>query len=43
MSVALSTPARQALVALMLHVTEASNPDLRKLYHVTIEKSARIN
>jgi hypothetical protein len=41
MSVALSTPARQALVALMLHVTEASNPDLRKLYHVTIDKSAR--
>lgn len=41
MSVALSTPARQALVALMLHVTEASNTDLRKLYHVTIEKSAR--
>jgi len=41
MSVVLSTPARQALVALMLHVTEASNPDLRKLYHVTIEKSAR--
>jgi hypothetical protein len=41
MSVALSTPARQALVALMLHVTEASNPDLRKLYHITIEKSAR--
>jgi hypothetical protein len=41
MSVALSTPARQALVALMLHVTEASNPDLRRLYHVTIEKSAR--
>jgi hypothetical protein len=41
MSVALSTPARQALVALMLHVTEASNPDLRKLYRVTIEKSAR--
>ncbi len=25
----------------MLHVTEASNPDLRKLYRVTIEKSAR--
>ncbi|MEV4637504.1 hypothetical protein AB0J80_09150 [Actinoplanes sp. NPDC049548] len=41
MPVALSTPARQALIALMLHVTEASNPDLRKLYHVTIEKSAR--
>jgi hypothetical protein len=41
MSVALSTPARQALVALMLHVTEASNPDLRRLYHFTIEKSAR--
>jgi hypothetical protein len=41
MSVALSTPARQALVALMLHVTEASNPDLRKLYRVTIDKSAR--
>jgi hypothetical protein len=41
MSVALSTPARQALVALMLHVTEASNPDLRKLYSFTIEKSAR--
>jgi hypothetical protein len=41
MSVVLSTPARQALVALMLHVTEASNPDLRKLYHVTIDKSAR--
>lgn len=41
MPVALSTPARQALVALMLHVTEASNPDLRRLYHVTIEKSAR--
>jgi hypothetical protein len=41
MSVVLSTPARQALVALMLHVTEASNPELRKLYHVTIEKSAR--
>ena len=41
MSVALSTPARQALVALMLHVTEASNPDLRKLYHVTIDKPTR--
>jgi hypothetical protein len=41
MSVALSTPARQALVALMLHVTEASNPDLRKLYRVTIDKPAR--
>ena len=41
MSVALSTPARQALIALMLHVTEASNPDLRKLYRITIEKSAR--
>ncbi|MFI6071079.1 hypothetical protein ACIA5C_05725 [Actinoplanes sp. NPDC051343] len=41
MSVVLSTSARQALVALMLHVTEASNPDLRKLYHVSIEKSAR--
>ena len=41
MSVALSTPARQALVALMLHVTEASNPDLRKRYHFSIEKSAR--
>ena len=41
MSVALSTPARQALVALMLHVIEASNPDLRKLYRVTIDKSAR--
>ncbi|WP_213456743.1 hypothetical protein [Rhizomonospora bruguierae] len=41
MSVVLSTPARQALVALMLHVIEASNPDLRRLYRVTIEKSAR--
>jgi hypothetical protein len=41
MSVALSTPARQALVALMLHVTEASNPDLQRLYHVTITKPAR--
>jgi hypothetical protein len=41
MSVALSTSARQALVALVLHVTEASNPDLRKRYHVTIEKPAR--
>ncbi|GIF75818.1 hypothetical protein [Asanoa siamensis] len=41
MPVALSTPARQALIALMLHVTEASNPDLRKLYRVTIDKSAR--
>ena len=41
MSVALSTPARQALVALMLHVTEASNPELEKLYKVRIEKSAR--
>jgi hypothetical protein len=41
MPVALDTPARQALIALMLHVTEASNPDLRQLYHVTIEKSAR--
>jgi hypothetical protein len=41
MSVALSTPARQALVALMLHVTEASNPDLKKLYNVTIEKPSR--
>jgi hypothetical protein len=41
MSVALSTPARQALVALMMHVTEASNPDLRKLYRVTIDKTAR--
>ncbi|MBM2615837.1 hypothetical protein JIG36_09745 [Actinoplanes sp. LDG1-06] len=37
----LSTPARQALIALMLHVTEASNPDLRRLYHFTVEKSAR--
>jgi hypothetical protein len=41
MSAVLSTPARQALVALMLHVTEASNPDLRTLYHVTIDKPAR--
>jgi hypothetical protein len=41
MPVVLSTPARQALVALMLHVTEASNPDLRKLYRVSIEKGAR--
>lgn len=41
MPVALGTPARQALVALILHVTEASNPDLRKLYRLTIEKPAR--
>lgn len=41
MPVVLSTPARQALIALMLHVTEASNPDLRRLYRITIEKSAR--
>lgn len=41
MSDALSTPARQALVALMLHVTEASNPQLREAYRVTIDKPAR--
>ncbi|GIF02028.1 hypothetical protein [Paractinoplanes rishiriensis] len=41
MSVVLDTPARQALVALMLHVTEASNPDLQKLYRVTIKKATR--
>jgi hypothetical protein len=41
MSAALSTPARQALVALLVHVTEASNPDLRRLYRITIEKAAR--
>ncbi len=41
MSVALSTSARQALVTLMLHVTEASNPELRQLYRITIDKSAR--
>ena len=41
MPVALSTPARQALVALLLHVTEASNPDLRRLYRFTIDKAAR--
>jgi hypothetical protein len=41
MTIALSTQARQALVALMLHVTEASNPDLQELYRVTIRKGAR--
>lgn len=41
MPVALSTPARQALVALLLHVTEASNPDLRRIYRFSIDKAAR--
>ncbi|MGC4770586.1 hypothetical protein ACLQ25_16625 [Micromonospora sp. DT44] len=37
----LSTSARQALVALMTHVSEASNPDLYEQFRMRIEKSVR--
>ncbi len=37
----LSTPARQALIALMVRVTPASNPELRQHYRVEIGKAAR--
>ncbi|GAA0582341.1 hypothetical protein GCM10010172_79310 [Paractinoplanes ferrugineus] len=41
MAVALSTSARQALIALMIHVSEASNPDLQNRFGVTIKKPDR--
>lgn len=41
MTIDLGTPARQALIALMVHVTEASNPELRSRYRVTISKESR--
>ncbi|MFI5925621.1 hypothetical protein ACIA3K_06500 [Micromonospora sp. NPDC051543] len=37
----LGTSARQALVALMTHVSEASNPDLYEQFRMRIEKSVR--
>ncbi len=37
----LGTAARQALIALMVYVGEASNPELRARYRVTITKQAR--
>lgn len=37
----LGTSARQALVALMTHVSEASNPDLYEQFRIRIEKSVR--
>lgn len=41
MAYALSTSARQALIALMIHVSEASNPDLHSRYGLTIKKADR--
>ena len=41
MADALSTSARQALIALMIHVSEASNPDLQNRYGLTIKKADR--
>jgi hypothetical protein len=41
MAVALSTSARQVLIALMIHVSEASNPDLHNRYGLTIKKTDR--
>ncbi|WP_148308097.1 hypothetical protein [Actinoplanes friuliensis] len=37
----LGTSARQALIALMVRVTPASNPDLRESYRVQIDKATR--
>jgi hypothetical protein len=37
----LSTPARQALIALMVRAERVSNPDLRRDYRMEITKSAR--
>ncbi|WP_405433216.1 hypothetical protein [Micromonospora sp. NBC_00617] len=37
----LGTPARQALVALMTHVAEASNPELYEQFRLRIEKNVR--
>jgi hypothetical protein len=37
----LGTPARQALVALMTHVSEASNPELYEQFRMRIEKNVR--
>jgi hypothetical protein len=37
----LSTPARQALIALMVRAERVSNPDLRRDYRIEITKSAR--
>jgi hypothetical protein len=41
MAAELSTPARQALIALMVRAERVSNPDLRKAYRIEITKSAR--
>lgn len=41
MAVPLTTSARQALIALMIHVSEASNPDLHSRYGLTIKKADR--
>ncbi|MEV0895662.1 hypothetical protein [Actinoplanes sp. NPDC049802] len=41
MAADLSTPARQALVALMVRAERTSNPDLKKRYRVEITKAAR--
>ncbi|WP_306204685.1 hypothetical protein [Actinoplanes sp. RD1] len=41
MTAALGTSARQALIALMVRVTQASNPDLRKSYRMEIDKATR--
>ncbi|MDI6103422.1 hypothetical protein QLQ12_32920 [Actinoplanes sp. NEAU-A12] len=41
MAADLSTPARQALIALMVSVERASNPDLRRNYRVEVTKGAR--
>ncbi|MEV6633277.1 hypothetical protein AB0M54_21270 [Actinoplanes sp. NPDC051470] len=41
MAAALSTSARQALIALMIHVSEASNPDLQNRFGLTIKKPDR--
>jgi hypothetical protein len=41
MAADLSTPARQALLALMVRAERVSNPDLRRAYRIEITKSAR--
>ena len=41
MAADLSTSARQALIALMVSVEKAANPDLRKNYRINIDKATR--
>lgn len=41
MADALGTSARQTLIALMIHVSEASNPDLHARFGVTVKKADR--